>query len=135
MYGNLFLLVNGALLFSKNAKVVAFAMDTVKDAARVLYWRRHVVYGRALVGQQALNCSSTILWHLVAVPDDYHSPMPRRNPEDIDLGAIKTDLEFLIERVSRLPSRKEQALRPLYVMVGSAGIVIAWIELFWRHCL
>jgi hypothetical protein len=23
--------------------------------------------------------------------------MPRRNPEDIDLGAIKADLEFLIE--------------------------------------
>jgi hypothetical protein len=33
--------------------------------------------------------------------------MPRRNPEDIDLGAIKTDLDFLIERVSRL--RREQA--------------------------
>ena len=61
--------------------------------------------------------------------------MLRRNPEDIDLGAIKTDLEFLIERVSRLPTRKEQALKPLYRMVGSTAIVIAWIELFWRHCL
>jgi hypothetical protein len=30
------------------------------------------------------------------MPDDHHPPMPRRNPEDIDLGAIKTDLEFLI---------------------------------------
>ena len=69
------------------------------------------------------------------MPDDYHPPMPRRIPEDIDLGAIKTDLEFLIERVSQLPTRKEQALRPLYVIVGSAGIVIAWIELFRRHCL
>jgi hypothetical protein len=28
--------------------------------------------------------------------DDHHPPMPRRNPEDVDLGAIKTDLEFLI---------------------------------------
>ena len=69
------------------------------------------------------------------MPDDYHPPMPRRNPEDIDLGAIKADLEFLIERVVRLPTRKEQALKPLYVMVGSAGIVIGWLELFWRHCL
>ena len=60
--------------------------------------------------------------------------MPPRNPEDIDLGAIKADLEFLIERVVRLPTRKEQALKPLYVMVGSAGIVIGWLELFWRHC-
>ena len=54
-------------------------------------------------------------------------------PEDIDLGAIKTDLEFLIERVTQF--RKEQALKPLYTMIGSAAIVIAWIELFWRHCL
>jgi hypothetical protein len=60
---------------------------------------------------------------------------PRRNPEDVDLGAIKTDLEFLIERVSRLPTHKEQALKPIYVMVGSAAIVIAWIGLFWRHRL
>jgi len=36
------------------------------------------------------------------MPDDHHSPIPRRNPEDIDLGAIKADLEFLIERVSGL---------------------------------
>jgi hypothetical protein len=44
----------------------------------------------------------------------------------------KADLEFLIERVERL--RREQALKPLYTMVGSAAIVIAWIEIFWRHC-
>jgi hypothetical protein len=82
-----------------------------------------------------LNPASTIIWHQRPMPDDYHPPLPRRNPEDIDLGAIKTDLEFLIERVSRLPTRKEQALRPLYIMVGSAGLVILWIELFWRYCL
>jgi len=45
------------------------------------------------------------------MPDDHHPLMPRRNPEDIDLGAIKADLEFLIERVARLPTRKEQALK------------------------
>jgi hypothetical protein len=67
------------------------------------------------------------------MPDDYHPLDPQRVPERIDLAAIKTDLEFLIERVERL--RREQALKPLYVMVGSAGLVIAWIELFWRHCL
>jgi hypothetical protein len=57
-------------------------------------------------------------------------PLAATNPEDIDLGAIKADLEFLIERVERF--RREQALRPLYVMVGGARIVIARIELFWR---
>ena len=65
------------------------------------------------------------------MPDDLHTLLPRRNPEDTDLGAIKADLEFLIERVTRF--RKEQALKPVYTMVGSAGIVIGWIELFWRH--
>jgi hypothetical protein len=69
------------------------------------------------------------------MPDDHHPIMPRRNPEDIDLAAIKTDLEFLIDRVSRLPTRKEQVLKPVYTMIGSAAIVIAWIELLWRHCL
>ena len=68
------------------------------------------------------------------MPDEYRLTPPRPDPERIDLGAIKTDLEFLIERVSKLPTRREQALKPLYVMIGSAGIVIAWIELFWRHC-
>ena len=67
------------------------------------------------------------------MPDDYHPPIPRRNPEDINLAAIKADLEFLIERVTRF--RKEKALKPVYTMIGSAAIVIAWIEVFWRHCL
>jgi hypothetical protein len=75
------------------------------------------------------------MWHHVAMPDDHHLLMPRRNPEDIDLGPIKADLEFLIEAGRAAPHCKEQTLKPLYVMVGSAGIVIAWIELFWRHCL
>jgi hypothetical protein len=48
--------------------------------------------------------------------------MPERNPEDIDLGAIKADIEFLINRVSRLPTRQERAFKPLHVMVGSAAI-------------
>jgi hypothetical protein len=44
------------------------------------------------------------------------SPSPTHattNPVDIDLGATKADLEFQTERVSRLPTRKEQALKPL----------------------
>jgi hypothetical protein len=68
------------------------------------------------------------------MPDEYRPRPPRPDPKRIDLAAIKTDLEFLIERVSKLPTCREQALKPLYVMIGSAGIVIAWIEVFWRHC-
>jgi hypothetical protein len=45
----------------------------------------------------------------IRMPDDHH-PFPRRDPKD--LGAIKTE-----DRVSRLPTRKEQADDPLYVIV------------------
>jgi hypothetical protein len=68
------------------------------------------------------------------MPDEHRSIQPRRDPEDIDLAVIKTDLEFLMEQVVRLPTRKEAAFKPLYVMIGSAGLVIAWFEIFWRHC-
>jgi hypothetical protein len=68
------------------------------------------------------------------------SPPRRSSPTDAttvtlktDLGAIKADLEFLIERATRF--RKEQALKPVYTLIGSAAIVIAWIELFSWHCL
>jgi hypothetical protein len=47
-----------------------------------------------------------------------------------DFAAIESDLEAIMERLSRLPTRTEQALKPLYVIVGSAGIVIAWIRAF-----
>jgi len=45
------------------------------------------------------------------MPDDDHPLIPRRNPEDIDLGAIKAGLEFLIERVSR-SDRRRRARHP-----------------------
>ena len=38
-----------------------------------------------------------------------------------------------MEQVARLPTRK--AFKPLYVMIGSAGLVIVWFEIFWWHCL
>jgi hypothetical protein len=43
------------------------------------------------------------------MPDEHRSIQPRRYPEDIDLAAIKTDLEFLMEQVARLPTRQESA--------------------------
>ena len=36
-----------------------------------------------------------IFWHTTQMPDEYRSIQPRRNPEDIDLVAIKTDLNSL----------------------------------------
>jgi hypothetical protein len=64
-----------------------------------------------------------MIWH--DRPHAGRSPflMPRRKPEDIDLGAIKADLEFLIEQVTRF--RKEQALKPLYTMIESPATLVA----------
>jgi len=63
-----------------------------------------------------------MFWHQVPMPDDHH-PLDRRpDPERVDLGRIQTDLEFLIERVSKLPTRKEQALKPLYVTIVVPGL-------------
>jgi hypothetical protein len=36
------------------------------------------------------------------MPDEYRLTPPRHDPERIDLGAIKTDLEFAIYQISRL---------------------------------
>jgi hypothetical protein len=85
------------------------------------------------------------------MPDDLCLPVPRRNPEDIDLGRIQSDLKFLIERASKpvrhggqtvsvahkLPTRQELAYdrSSLSLLVRSAGLVIAWIELFRPVCL
>jgi hypothetical protein len=40
--------------------------------------------------------------------------------ERTDIDA-KTDLEFLMERLSKLPTRQELAPRPLYVIFGGAA--------------
>jgi hypothetical protein len=59
------------------------------------------------------------------MPDDLHLPLPRRQPEDMSLGRIQSDLEFLIEQVSWLPNPEgtEPALRPLLIIAGAQGLL------------
>jgi hypothetical protein len=71
---------------------------------------------------------ATILRHTDRMPDEHPITLPRRAPEHADLGAIKSDLEFLMERVAQFPTRRELAPRPLYVMIGGVGLVIALFE-------
>ena len=52
-----------------------------------------------------------------------------------DIANVESGLEMIMAQLAKLPTRKEQALRPLYIMVGSAGLVILWIKLFRRVCL
>jgi hypothetical protein len=56
-----------------------------------------------------------------------------------DYVQFMEELELVKAQLARLPTRKDQALMPLRVMLGTAvvtaAIVILWFEAFWRHCL
>jgi hypothetical protein len=47
------------------------------------------------------------------------------------------ELDFVKAQLARLSTRRDQAFTPLRIMVGSAilsaGVVILWFEVFWRH--
>jgi len=51
------------------------------------------------------------------MPNEHPLTLPRRDPEHIDLGRIKTDVEFLIDKVSRLPTRQEQSLSDMVIFL------------------
>jgi hypothetical protein len=56
-----------------------------------------------------------------------------------DFAQVMDELEFVKAQLARLPTRKDQAFTPLRIMFGSAllsaGLVILWFEVFWRHGL
>jgi len=55
------------------------------------------------------------------MPDDYHPPMPRHDPERVDLGRIQSDLEFLIERGLEAPDSSGVGATTALCDRGSAG--------------
>jgi hypothetical protein len=56
-----------------------------------------------------------------------------------DFTQVMEELEFVKAQLARLPTRRDQALVPLKIMLGSAvigaALVILWLETFWRHYL
>ena len=54
-----------------------------------------------------------------------------------DFAQIMDELDFVKAQLARLSTRRDQAFTPLRIMVGSAilsaGVVILWFEVFWRH--
>jgi hypothetical protein len=56
-----------------------------------------------------------------------------------DFAQIMDELDFVKAQLARLPTRRDQAFTPLRIMLGSAllsaGLVILWFEVFWRHGL
>ena len=68
-----------------------------------------------------VNHGATIIWHTVRMPDDdHHFSGPRPDPEQIDLAAIKTDLEFAIDQISRLHT---QLARTALGIIFSTAVV------------
>jgi hypothetical protein len=69
--------------------------------------------------------------------------MPDENPFTLrqvdlaraDFAAIADDLDFIKGQLARVPTRLEIARIALGIMFGAAGLVIGWIEVFWRQCL
>ena len=56
-----------------------------------------------------------------------------------DFAQIMDELDFVKEQLARLPTRRDQAFTPLWIIVGSAllsaAFVFLWLEVFWRHYL
>ena len=50
-----------------------------------------------------------------------------------DFAIIEDHLEAIHARLARVPTRVELARTALAIMVGAAGLMILWMELFWRH--
>jgi hypothetical protein len=69
--------------------------------------------------------------------------MPDENPFTLrqvdlalaDFAAIESDLDFIKAQLARTPTRGELARIALGIMFGAAGLVIGWMEVFWRHGL
>ena len=66
------------------------------------------------------------------MPDDLHLPTPRRNPEDINLGRIRSDLDFLIERVSKLPTRREVIRFRVWAALGLCVAALIGVHMWLR---
>jgi hypothetical protein len=51
-----------------------------------------------------------------------------------DFAAIEDQVDFIKAQLARVPTRMELARIAPGIMFGAAGLVIGWIEVFWRHC-
>ena len=52
-----------------------------------------------------------------------------------DFAIIEDPLEAIYARLALVPPRVEMARTALMGMIGGAGLVILWIEVFWRYGL
>jgi hypothetical protein len=67
--------------------------------------------------------------------DEYPVSLHQVDQARSDLYAIESELDIIKAQLALLPTRKELARIALGVIFGTAGLVIFWMEAFWRHCL
>jgi hypothetical protein len=69
------------------------------------------------------------------MPDEHYLALRQADQARTDFAIIETELEALHARLARMPTRADLARAALGIMFCTAVLVIAWFEVFWRHCL
>jgi hypothetical protein len=55
-----------------------------------------------------------------------------------DFAAIESDLQSVMDRLARIPTRKEQARNTLGIIFATAmltTLAVLWFTGYWRYCL
>jgi hypothetical protein len=67
--------------------------------------------------------------------DEHEFTLHQVDQARTDFAIIEDELEAIYAQLARIPTRMELARLALGTIVGAAGLMIIWIELFWRQCL
>jgi hypothetical protein len=76
-----------------------------------------------------------VFCHNVRTADEYPFTLRQVDQAHTDFAIIEDHLEALYARLARVPTRMELAPTALGIIFCSAGLVILWFDVFWRHCL
>ena len=67
------------------------------------------------------------------MPDDAPLIPPRADQPHADFPATESGLEFILEQISRLPTRWELTRYAFVILSAGAVLGIVGIEAFWRY--
>lgn len=65
-----------------------------------------------------------------SMPDEYNLALRQADQARTDFAAIESDLQFVINQLARIPTRKELARTALGIIFGTAGLVIGGSSCF-----
>jgi hypothetical protein len=70
-----------------------------------------------------------------AVPDenlDRRLTLRQADQARTDFASIESDLEAIMARLARLPTRGDLAKTALGIILSTTALVILWADVFWR---